>query len=208
MSRPFIPAANCASFELIYTYGGNTVENVMHVHKGSPYSAADLAALRTIVNTWDSTSWVNLRTSGCTLIRIKSKALDSVGSPMEDYYLPTPRVGAIAGTLFPGNVTWAIKLATGLSGRSYRGRLFVPGIGVAVVGVNQNEMAAASAVQYLASLNLLLANLAAGGHTLGVLSYMSGGAWRANGLFTPATGWVQTDLHFDSQRRRLTGRGI
>lgn len=209
MSRPFIPAANCASIELIYSSNNQTVENTFHTHKGSPYSAADLVTLRGLFNTWDSTTWSPLRSQYCVLQRIRTKALDSLGSPMEDYALPTPRPGGVALGSLPNNVTYAIKLATGLTGRSFRGRIYCVGLTTGHFNVsNYNEIAAASSNSLVTALNTLLTNLAAGGHTLGVLSYMFNKAWRTNGLFTPATGWTAIDLHFDSQRRRLTGRGL
>lgn len=208
MSHPFIPVANVASVELIYSVLGVVCENVIHVRKGSPYSFADLQAVRTIVNAWDAASWFNTRSTGFTLNRIRSKALDTSSSPIEDFFLPTPRGGGMAGTQLPSNATFAVKLSTGLAGRSFRGRLYVVGFTAAATGPTANQITSATASDWVARLNVLLANLASGGHTLGVVSYRTAGAYRAAGLFTPATSWVAVDLNVDSMRRRLTGRGI
>jgi|SRR5690348_1304256 len=208
MSRPFIPAPNCASIELIYTNAGSTIENVLKVQKGAPYTLADLQALRGIVDNWDNTSWKTIRPSTTVLNRIRTRALDTNSSPTEDYNLPAPRAGAIAGTPYPPNATWAVKLATGHQGRSFRGRLYFPGLTSAFQGTDANHIALGSANAVLTSLNLLLTQLATGGHTLGVLSYSNNKAFRTTALFTPATSWVAVDLNFDSQRRRLAGRGI
>lgn len=208
MSRPFIPVLNTASVELIYLANTQTLENIFHVKKGSPYSLADLQALRTIVNNWDAATWATQRSQFCTLQRIRTKALDSLGSPMEDFALPTPRGGAVGAGTLPNNVTFCVKLNTGLTGRCFRGRLYFPGITLGHLNTgNFNEIAAASGTSIVNALNTLLANLATGGHTLGVVSYRVNKAWRSSGVFTPATGWSSIDLHLDSQRRRLTGRG-
>jgi hypothetical protein len=208
MSRPFIPVPNCASVELIYLANGQTLENIIHVHKGSPYSGADLITLRTAVNSWDAATWATQRSAFCTLQRIRTKALDSLGSPMEDFSLPTPRGGAVGAGTLPNNVTWCIKLNTGLTGRCFRGRLYFPGITLGHLNTgNFNEIAAASGTSIVNALNTLITNLATAGSTVGVVSYMVGGAWRSTGVFTAATGWSSIDLHLDSQRRRLTGRG-
>lgn len=208
MSRPFIPAPNCASVEMIYSWNAVVCENVFHVRKSSPYSAADLAALRTIFDTWDNTTWKGIRADTCNLVRFRSKALDSLGSPFEDYSLPSPRAGTSSAAGVPNSVTFAVKLSTGLTGRSYRGRIYVIGQNVSMYGATNNQVSVTRATAIVNNLNTLLANLAAGGHTLGVMSWQSNKTWRTSGLFTPATGWAYTDLNIDNQRRRLTGRGI
>src|SRR5574338_875783 len=93
MPRPFIPVPNTASVELLYQIPSAIGENIFHVRKATPYSAADLVALRNLVNTWDSASWASRRSNSVTLFRIISKALDSLGAPFDDYALPTPRAG-------------------------------------------------------------------------------------------------------------------
>lgn len=208
MSRPFIPVPNTASVELLYQLPITIAENIFHVRKATPYSAADLVALRTLVNSWDSVSWSSRRITSVTLFRIICKALDSLGSPLEDYTLPTPRPGGTVSGPMPNNITWAVKKATGLTGRSFRGRWYMVGLGSANYDMATQQVTGGTATPIITALNTLITNLAAAGHTLGVVSYRTGGAWRTTGLFTPVTSFVYTDLVIDSQRRRLPGRGI
>lgn len=208
MAHPFVPVPNTARIELIYLYNGVTMENVINVNKGSPYTLAQLQAVRTIVNNWDAASWQGSRSNNAYLVRIRTKALDTASSPTEDFYLPAARPGTINGQTLPGNSTFAIKLTTGLAGRSFRGRWYMVGLCAPLLGPTANQVTAASAATLVGWLNLLQANLAAGGHTLCVLSYRSGGVYRAAGLVTPALNWTAVDLNVDSMRRRLTGRGI
>lgn len=208
MTHGFIPVPNVASVELIYTYGGIVCENVFNVQKGSNYSASDLVALRGVVDTWDNSSWKTYRTSGCLLARIRTRARNAADAPYEDYALPTPRAGTTTGGVaLPANVTYCVKLATGNAGRSMRGRLYTPGLNSQFIGTTPQEASGTYSNNVVASLNALKTALATAGHTLGVVSYYSGG-WRSEGVFTAATGWVAVDLHLDSQRRRLAGRGI
>lgn len=208
MAHAFIPVPDCARVELIYQVNGITAENVFNVHKASPYSLADLQALRGLVNTWDGATWQGFRGTGCTLQRIRTKALDTASSPTEDFFLPTPRPGTLSFTLLPANVTYAIKLTTGSAGRSFRGRLYMVGLTTAQLATVSNQVLTSTSNGAVAALNTLLSNLAAGGHTLGVISYRTGGAYRSTGVFTAAIGWTAVDLNLDSMRRRLTGRGI
>lgn len=193
---------------MVYSNNGVVAENVFHVRKGSPYSAADLVALRNLFNTWHQTSWSTYHTAYATLFRIRSKALDTASSPLDDYYLPIPRPGTNSVSGVPGNVTFCIKLSTGLAGRSYRGRLYWIGMGINQFGASLNQINPATATALVTSLNNFVATLAAAGHTLGVASYRADKAWRAVGVFTPALNWVAVNYDLDSMRRRLTGRGI
>jgi hypothetical protein len=206
MSHPFIPVPHGASCELIYSDAGELSENVFHVTKGSNFSLADLQALRTTANAWDAASGANGRASNATLVRIRTKALDSASSPLEDYSLPTPRPGNIGGGSLPLNVAFCVKLATGLAGRSYRGRWYWGHLGAAVLS-DAGHMAAASVTGYVGLLTTLIANLASAGYTMCVVSYRTGGAWRTTAVATPIITAVAVDNSLDSQRRRLPGRG-
>lgn len=208
MSHPFIPVPNVASVELIYTLNGVVMENVFHVQKGSPFTLAQLQALRGTVNTWESSFFTGFRSSQSQLSRIRTKALDSAGSPTEDFFLPTPRPGANVTTALPGNVTWSVKLATGLAGRSFRGRWYVIGLATNQLGATSNQINVPTGNSIVSSLNSLLSALAGAGYTLGVVSYRTGGAYRTTGLFTTALSWTPVNYDLDSMRRRLTGRGI
>jgi len=207
VAHGFIPVPNCASVELIYSVNGVVAENQFHVKKGSPYSASDIVTLRTAVDNWDSATGKQIRSSTVTLVRIRCKALDSAGSPMEDYALPTPRPGTQAGNLWPGNVTWCVKKSTGLTGRSFRGRWYIVGLTTGSTGTTANQMSTVSGPFFLTWLNTLITNLATAGSTMVVVSYRTGHAYRSAGLPTTVTGFVAVDYNMDSMRKRLTGRG-
>lgn len=206
MPHPFIPAPNCASVELIYTNAGEVNENVFHVRKGSPFSLSDLQTLRGVVNSWDAATAAGGRASAATLTRIRTKALDTNSSPMEDYYLPTPRAGGIGVASTPLNVAFCCKLATGLAGRSYRGRWYWGNIPASFLA-DAGNLAHASAVGLTGFLNTLISNLNSAGYTMVVVSYYNNGAWRTTAVATPVTNAVAVDESIDSQRRRLRGRG-
>lgn len=208
MSRPFIPVPNVCSVELIYTVGGFVMENVLHVQGGTPFDLDGLKAVRGLVDSWDNTSWKNLRSTSVYLSRIRTKALDDLGSPTEDYALPSPRQGGLTNAPTALNATFAIKLSTGLTGRSYRGRLYLPGL-VAPDITNGVTLLQARADAAVTSLNLLISTLIAHSPSwkLCVVSYMTNHNWRATGVATSISNAVYTDLNVDSQRRRLAGRG-
>ena len=207
MSRPFIPIPNTASVELIYSLFGDVVENCFSVSSNTPFSFAALQDIRAQFDSWHAASFVGCLCADTVLQRIRTRALDSSAGATEDYHLPIPRGGTIGGGSFPSNVTFAIKLATGLAGRSYRGRIYMPSICGSCQSANQVTSAAQSV--YLGSLQSLMANLHAhnANWNLCVASRYNNGAWRTVGVCTIATGWSIVNAGIDSQRRRLPGRG-
>lgn len=202
MSRPFIPVVNTASVELIYSMLTETVENVFYVGKSSPYSLADLQAVRAIFDTWHQNYWSQGLSVGVALQRIRSKALDSLGSPFEDYSLATARSGAVGGSIHAGNVTFSIKKGTGLTGRSFRGRLYVTGIPNTLL-TDANHVLSGTITNWLSYLNTLKSTLLSAGHTMYIVSYRSNKDWRSSGLRTAITTFVAVDNALDSMRRRL-----
>jgi len=215
MSRPFIPAPNCALIEAIYTYGGWIIENTFHIQKSSPFTMLDLQGAVTAFDNWDSTGvnrWALQRRGECVLIQWKARALDSLTAPVYIFTLPASRPGgAGTGGAMPGGSTFCLQWQTGHAGRSQRGRLYVPGLSTndLQAAPNQNLMIASVANAMVTSLNTLIAALAGLGTpiTLVVVSYRTGGAWRTTAQATPITNAAYADLAVDSQRRRLAGRG-
>jgi len=207
MSRPFIPAPNTSSVELIYTAGAYVLENVLHVYKGSPYTLAQLQAQRAIFDTWDNTYWKIGRPGFVSLSRIHSKALDTTASPFEDYALAIPRAGTNGGGFMTLAPTFAVKLTSGFSGRSARGRIYVPGLTQSMMSDGYGNVLAAQANAWVGYVNQLITALAAGGYTLCVTSYRNNKAWRTTAKNFDVTAVSYSDLHADVQRRRMPGRG-
>jgi len=94
---------------------------------------------------------------------------------------------------------------TGRTGRSRRGRTYIPGIGSTIVLAGDIVAASSRAALLLSYANL---RLALNGYGLAqvVASFHTAGAPRAVGLGTAVSTTV-IDQFSDSQRRRLAGRG-
>lgn len=210
MPHPFIPVPNTAYVEMVYTFGGQIVENCFHVQKGTPFTALQLQGLTTAFDAWDNgavAGWKGCRPIGCTLVQIKTRALDTAASPVYIYTLPAPRNGALNANPMPGNVTFCVTLQTGLAGRSQRGRIYVPGIITTDIGNTplNNTLNSGRANAYVASINALIAQVAAlgAGYALVVTSFRSNNAWRATGQNSVILNAAYADLFIDSMRRRL-----
>jgi hypothetical protein len=207
MSRPFIPVLFTCSVELIYSFQTQVIENVLHVQSNAPMSLSDLQAIRGVFDNWDSLSWKTARCTDSQLVRIKTKALDALNSPFEDYSLPTPRAGTSGSAPLPGNVTFAFKLASAFTGRSARGRLYMPGL--AASNTSGGYANSGWVVYAQSKLQMLPGLLAAANPNWQwvITSYRTDKAWRTYGKNFVITNVTYTDLALDCQRRRLPGRG-
>ena len=216
MSHPFIPAPNTALVELVYTYASQIIENTFHVESNVPFTATTLQSLtQNLFDVWDSTGtfkWCGVRASACSLQQVKGRALDTASSPVYIYTLPTPRIGLQgSGINMPANVTFAVTLQTGVAGRSYRGRIYVPGFVTGNLQANpaQNLVTTAIANAFVASINSLIAQIPAfnANWHLVITSYYNNLAWRTTAVNTRVLNAAYADLAIDSQRRRLAFRG-
>lgn len=208
MPHVFVPIPNCARVEMIYSQAGELQENVYHVIGSAPFSLANLQTLRGVFDSWDSVTDKVQRAAVSTLVRIRTRALDSAVGATEDYNLPVARAGTASGSAIPLNACFCVKLSTGLAGRSYRGRTYKSALTV-------NHLADSASITggardaLVASLNTLRTSITTANAAwfLCVASTYTGGAWRVTGVCTPVINAVAVNTDLDSQKRRLRGRG-
>lgn len=206
MSRPFIPAPHVASVEFIYTLNTVVAENQIHVLAATDFDDSMVAQLWDTCKAWWSTTYKQQISTGCTFNRLKVKAQHSDTAPLLDTAILPVVIGVDSQTPLSNNASFALKLATGLAGRSARGRWYVAGL-TALHSNNGVTMGGAKASALVSALQTLINDLGGISMELCITSYRHNGAWRAEAVSYPVTGVSYTDLSIDSQRRRLAGRG-
>lgn len=115
--------------------------------------------------------------------------------------------GTNEGTFLPNNVTFSIKRWGTFTGRSARGRIYVPGI-IQEFCVDTNHLLEAKADAWLDLLNELVEPTFAADWTHVVWSYQFDKAPRDPAYPYIIANYTWVDLTLDSQRRRLPGRGV
>lgn len=206
-TRPFIPVPNVFKVQLVYAYQGQRVENVFNVLSGGGLLATDADRIEAVfANWWTTTGRVQVSTALALQVIILD-ALNSSSGLHREYTTGFTAIGTNAGTQLPGNVTSSVKLTTGLRGRSFRGRIYWPGLTTGLINGGQLSSTAQLAIQ--AAVNTLRTSLTgdASADALVVVSYRTAGAWRTTGVATPVTA-ASAHLNLDSMRRRLPGRGL
>lgn len=202
---PFVPAANVIQAELIYSWDGQIVENVLHYQTVGAPSATDMSELGGfLVNWWQDNMDTNVAGS-VSLDEVRMTDLTSEFAPGSSYTIGLPASGAAVSASLPNNVTLSITKRTALRGRSYRGRIYQ--VGLTENAVVDNEVSESIQAAILAAWNLAIEfALTSGTAPMVVVSRIQGGVERVTAEVTPVVSF-STDGIVDSQRRRLPGRG-
>lgn len=203
----FIPAANVVRVALRFSVAGNDAFNILHINNGSPATSGNLTTIAGIFQTWWSSTYRFYVSDQCNFIGATLTALDSPGSP----FLVYSNSGTLSGDLhfaaLPPQVTVAVSFATGLSGRSYRGRAYMIGLCVAL-GMTGGVLGVGPQTDIRALWENLRSALASAGKPLCIASFYSG--IDSDGKKIPRASAVVTNVsavavhpRIDTQRRRL-----
>jgi hypothetical protein len=206
-SHPFIPAENTVRLEMIYLLNGQRVENVLHLQTDGPVSGGDV---NNLVNSVEDIYLATLavdQAEAAQLVLLRVTDVSVEDSFQREVEPSVDAHGALAQLPTPGGTTVATKFTGGMTGRSKRGRAFW--IGLTEPQVEGNHLATGVSAAITSAWTLFFAALTTVGdgfiHV--IVSYCGDGDWRTEALITPVSDY-STEENIDSQRRRLTGRGL
>lgn len=202
---PFIPATNVVQAELIYSLEGSIVENVLHYQRGGGWTTVQMTNLQNALLSWWGTDGKGMCAAELSLVRTKLTDLTTENSPVIEHILSPAVAGAFAGGVVPANVALCATKLTNNRGRSYRGRMFIPGMPDSVtVGsyITSTHLALVN-TKLAMLLSFTIDTVVA---PLVVVSRFSNLAPRSQAVVTPVSSIV-ANLRVDSQRRRLPGVG-
>jgi hypothetical protein len=206
----FIPAPGIAQAELVFTWNEQTVEMVLNFQGSGAWSATTLDLLGSSLVSWFQTYLAPLLSTQIQLRIVRVRDLTTVNGVGVEHSSGLPSGGLINTASVPNNVAIAVKHSTGLTGRSFRGRSFVPGLAAGDINVNTLLPDSLTALRNaFANLNVV-SNVNGAVHV--VLSKYHGvdsqgkPIPRATAIATPVLSY-SVDPTVDSQRRRLPGRG-
>lgn len=206
MSAPFIPALNCTKTALHFSRNGQQVINTIWVDWGHAATEQNRSDLNDAILDWWSGTAATNADSSIQLDSVETVNQESQNAPSTTTYPETPVNGSVAGGGAPNNVAQVVSLRTGLRGRSYRGRMYWAGIPKSKQAT-ETTCDATWLTALAGDIQALLSVINALSAIWVVVSHWTAGAARASAVKTPVTGLV-IDNQFDSQRRRLAGRGV
>lgn len=204
---PFIPTPNTAQLELVYNWAGQVCETVLHYTKASPWTFEHLEELVDVARATWITNMVTRMPGTLSLITVRGIDISSETGPVAETTQDLPATGSAPNPSLPNNVAITITKRTALRGRSYRGRIYHPGLMENQVAGNLVDPASLTGIvgaweEFLA----LSLPLQADEALMVVVSLRNAGQPRTEGVATLVTN-LTSDGTVDSQRRRLPGRG-
>lgn len=226
---PVLQIPNAAQLRLLWNINSALAVNVIGAsHAGTVvFNQALAEALGSAIKAAFTTHLAARCSTACQLVRV---GIRSLSSPNLQEWRDTGAAvaGSAVGDPLPGSVACCVTVRTGRSGKSYRGRVFLPGwseaenlaTGASATGTGTAAVAFMQAVNSaLQTQNLSAAvltrpayasevsrttHLADGTDEVEVLSRVTA----KPGGFTNATSFESRTLAWESQRRRINGRGI
>lgn len=203
---PYIPVEDTVMAELIYNWDGQICETVLNYSQLINWDVTQMTALAASLATKWTAVLKPLMPTNLSLINIKITDISTQFGPVVDYGVGLPNVGTHASPSLPNNCALVITKRTALRGRSFRGRIYHPGLLEAQT--TGNAVAAGTVTAYIVAYNnfLLVPNGGGADAFLTVVSRRFEGAPRLTGVATKVSN-LTSDGSVDSQRKRLPGRG-
>jgi len=207
----FVPSATEVRAQLEGRIDGQTTINDLYFSLPGGYILSDIQSLAVNLEDWFVLSLAPLLSQDWAALSLHVRALNVPAGFVVDR--PAVATGGVAIESAPSNVAACVSFRTGIAGRSFRGRNYVPGIPNSVLTLN--TMSDTFMIDVRQAYELLLPGGGAlpGGWIWGVESQFSGTDInrkpipRAAGVFTPIVSVLFVDPTVDSMRNRLPGRG-
>lgn len=200
----FIPWPNGVQLCFDFLSSGQSWQVCIALRKsaGAP-TTTDLQDIADAAANWWNTSMKNNIENSSTLTQTRATDMTAEGGPVR-YHL-SGVAGAIAGTDLPLSAALVTSMRTEKRGRSYRGRVYMSGHPQSIL-TNQVDVGAGPAANLTTSWLALQTTLDALGFDTVVVSRQHNGVVTNPAELNEVVQMI-TDLHLDSQRRRLAGRG-
>lgn len=203
----FQPVPGTAEFVSHYNYFGAEWVNTFYAFKSGDWSDVDLQAgvdamAASIVATLKPSLSTSLTYSGVTARGLRSE-FDVYASNVTGV-----GIGGVAQNVVAPQATYCVTRYSALTGRSARGRVYMPAPTTTQLdNNNKNLVTAAYRDVILTHLNDLVADMGAVDWDAVIVSRQQNGVTLPEAETFIQTGWRVRDLRLDTQRRRLTPSG-
>lgn len=202
----FIDVSDTVQAEFIYSYFGQVMENVLYFKNDTDLDVSSMTALGGVLRDWWD-DWYSQQLNGLLQLNtIKLTDLTAVASPVVEFTDGLPLNGKVtSGETLPTQIACCCTLITLSRGRSFRGRIYVPGIPDAAI--TNSTFTDTFIADMEGNLGQLMVALDDTNFVWGVVSRYTGGAPRASGVFTQISGF-RVNATAATQRRRRLGVGM
>jgi len=200
----FIPMPNGVQLCFDFGQASQLWQFCLSLRKSAgPPLDSDLILIANEAEDWWTNTLKSSLSTGLTLRQVRVTDMTAQGAPQ--YILTVNTTGSSASDVLSAGTAAVISARTAKRGRSYRGRVYLGGLTTDVVDTAV-DMSGAAASTYAAAFATLQTAMDALGFDVVVASRQHNGVITNPAELNEVIAWV-VDTHFDSQRRRLAGRG-
>jgi hypothetical protein len=200
----FIPTPNSVQLCFDFATAGQNWQFCLTLRKatGAP-TVPDLSTLTGVGASWWTATLAPQISSNTTLRQVRATNLTTQTGPQNIQSVGTPGTGASTSTQM--GTALVISLRTAKRGRSYRGRLYLAGMPTNTI-LNATDTTSGYATAIASAFTTLSTSISLANYIWVVASKQHDGIVTNPAETNDVTGLV-VDAHYDSQRRRLYGRG-
>jgi len=201
---PFQRVPFCAEADIIMTYQARILQNTpVFKWTAGLYTLANLQTLADVVGLWAHNSYKPLMDVDMVYASTEVHGLNAENDQVAISIL-NAGPGTAPGDMLPVNCTQCIKLSTGFTGRTARGRWFVIGMTDGHLNVaNKDTTTTAFRTAWIVALDALRVNTLAAGWQWVIASRYHNGAKRTEATTLPVIFESFVNTEVDSQRGRL-----
>lgn len=197
----FQPVPNCAEAVIRATISGRPIANVLNFYYDGGYSLANIEDLAIAIDTVVGINYLPLMSGDVSYVSTDVRGL-ATAADFAASANASAGPGTAVGNGLPANCSFCVKLLTGLTGRSQRGRFYA--FPTSEANRTAEDTVDVAYAQDVADMILAFqTNAIADDWNLVVVSRFHLGAARTNGVHRIVTDITWTDLQLDSQRGRL-----
>jgi len=201
----FKPSPDCAKVVIHYLCQGQKFINILHFQNTNDFDTGDLGDLaEAIADSWVA-NIMPLLSNQISITEVDAVDLRTQSGPEAQHIVTPPVAGSLTSPMLPSNVAVVLTKRTAKRGRSYRGRIYIPGA-VHSQESGPLEIGTTALANLISGLEAVLSDVDISPWVWGVLSFFLNKVARSQGVFEMGTA-ISADTLWDSQRRRLSGRG-
>lgn len=191
---------------LIFQRDTRTMVNVLHWWRAAGWDLSQMLSQAIALKNWVDTYYRAVFPPQTSLVQVQVRKYDPAAPLAQDYAVSPVLLGTRGTVSEAANVTSTLSLRSGLAGRAYRGRIYVPGLSESDVA--QNDQLASSLVSLLttAAVQLVTSVGTFNGSQPVVFHRPLPVPKPLDNTFTPINSYVIENI-VDSQRKRLPLRG-
>ena len=191
---------------LIFSRDTRVFVNTFHFSRAAGWTLTNMGDLASDLVDWWTNIYRGAIPSAVALTQVQIRKYDPTNPLAVDFPVSPPVPGTRTGAPDAGNVTLTMSERTGLAGRAYRGRVYVPSLSEADVSDTDTLASVAVAVLANAIGGIIGSSWSSSGGILGVFHRPTLVSHLLDNTITNVTGYIIENI-IDSQRRRLPQRG-